>query len=35
VKLPGWGTSSPVVHGNRVFVTSHVRGGKKALLTLV
>jgi outer membrane protein assembly factor BamB len=21
-KLPGWGTSSPVVHGNRVFVTS-------------
>ena len=23
VKLPGWGTSSPVVYGNRVFVTSH------------
>ena len=33
--LPGWGTSSPVVYGNRVFVTSHVAGGgKKALLTL-
>ncbi|MDB5336581.1 MAG: pvaA 3, partial [Planctomycetaceae bacterium] len=23
VKLPGWGTSSPVVYGERVFVTSH------------
>ncbi|MFO0877875.1 MAG: PQQ-binding-like beta-propeller repeat protein [Gemmataceae bacterium] len=35
VKLPGWGTSSPVVHGDRVFVTSHVKdGGKNALLTL-
>src|SRR5262245_37285459 len=35
VKLPGWGTSSPVVYGNRVFVTSQVTaGGKKALLTL-
>jgi len=33
-KLPGWGTSSPVVYGNRVFVTSHVKEGKKALLTL-
>src|SRR5262245_13711461 len=22
VKLPGWGTSSPVVYGQRVFVTS-------------
>src|SRR5262245_16587441 len=33
--LPGWGTSSPVVRGDRVFVTSQeVRGGKKALLTL-
>ena len=34
VKLPGWGTSSPVVSGNRVFVTTHVKEGKKALLTL-
>lgn len=35
VKLPGWGTSSPVVYGDRVFVTSHVsEGDKKALLTL-
>ena len=35
VKLPGWGTSSPVVYGNRVFVTSEVKAeGKKSLLTL-
>src|SRR4051794_20468597 len=35
VKLPGWGTSSPVVFGDRVFVTSqHQARGKKALLTL-
>jgi outer membrane protein assembly factor BamB len=35
VKLPGWGTSSPVVYGDRVFVTTQVtRAGKKALLTL-
>lgn len=35
VKLPGWGTSSPVVYGNRVFVTSQAEdGGKKSLLTL-
>jgi outer membrane protein assembly factor BamB len=33
VKLPGWGTSSPVVYGDRVFVTSHVKE-KKSLLTL-
>jgi hypothetical protein len=33
VKLPGWGTSSPVVHGDRVFVTSHLKD-KKSLLTL-
>jgi outer membrane protein assembly factor BamB len=34
-KLPGWGTSSPVVHGNKIFVTSQVQEGKKkALLTL-
>jgi outer membrane protein assembly factor BamB len=33
--LPGWGTSSPVVYGGRVFVTSHVTdGGKQSLLTL-
>lgn len=35
VTLPGWGTSSPVVFGDRVFVTSEVEeDGKKALLTL-
>src|SRR5262245_7136431 len=35
VKLPGWGTSSPVVYGNRVFVTSQrTEAGKKSLLTL-
>jgi outer membrane protein assembly factor BamB len=35
VKLPGWGTSSPVVYGDRVFVTSAVEeGGGKSLLTL-
>src|SRR5437867_3724632 len=35
VKLPGWGTSSPVVYGERLFVTSQVeQGGKKSLLTL-
>ncbi|NQV27660.1 MAG: PQQ-binding-like beta-propeller repeat protein, partial [Rhodopirellula sp.] len=35
VRLPGWGTSSPVVHGNRVYVTSEVEeGDKKSLLTL-
>ena len=35
VKLPGWGTSSPVVYGDRLFVTSQVeQAGKKALLTL-
>jgi outer membrane protein assembly factor BamB len=31
--LPGWGTSSPVVYGDRVFVTTHQRD-KKSLLTL-
>jgi outer membrane protein assembly factor BamB len=35
VELPGWGTSSPVVAGDRVFVTSESRDGEmKALLTL-
>ena len=35
VKLPGWGTSSPVVFGKRVFVTSQVEErGKKSLLLL-
>src|SRR5438552_12067431 len=35
VKLPGWGTSSPVVNDDRVFVTSQLAdGGKKSLLTL-
>jgi outer membrane protein assembly factor BamB len=33
VKLPGWGTSSPVVYGDRVFVTSHLQD-KKSLLAL-
>ena len=35
VKLPGWGTSSPVVRGNQLFVTTQVDvDGKKSLLTL-
>jgi outer membrane protein assembly factor BamB len=35
VKLPGWGTSSPVVYRNRLFVTSQAeQGGRKSLLTL-
>lgn len=35
VKLPGWGTSSPVVYGKRVFVTSQAEeGGRKSLLLL-
>ena len=35
VKLPGWGTSSPVVYGKRVFVTSEAEeNGKKSLLLL-
>lgn len=34
-RLPGWGTSSPAVFGDRVFVTSQVEeDGKKRLLTL-
>jgi glycerophosphoryl diester phosphodiesterase len=34
-KLPGWGTSSPVVYGSRMFVTSEVdENGEKSLLTL-
>jgi outer membrane protein assembly factor BamB len=34
-KLPGWGTSSPVVYGNRVFVTTAAEAdGTKSLLTL-
>lgn len=33
--LPGWGTSSPVVYGERVFVTSQSEAdGAKSLLTL-
>ena len=35
VKLPGWGTSSPVVHKSRIYVTSETeKDGKKSLLTL-
>lgn len=35
VKLPGWGTSSPVVYRNSVFITSEANdSGKKSLLTL-
>jgi outer membrane protein assembly factor BamB len=35
IKLPGWGTSSPVVYGSRVFVTSQVEeDGKTSLLTM-
>ena len=34
-KLPGWGTSSPVIHGNRLFITTEVdQDGNKSLLTL-
>ena len=33
VTLPGWGTSSPVVYGEKIFVTTHLKD-KKALLTL-
>jgi outer membrane protein assembly factor BamB len=34
VQLPGWGTSSPVVYGSRLFVTTQVeQEGKKSLLT--
>ncbi len=34
-RLPGWGTSSPVVHGDRIFVTSQEEvDGKKSLLLL-
>ncbi|MBK5293835.1 MAG: PQQ-binding-like beta-propeller repeat protein [Acidobacteriia bacterium] len=34
VNLPGWGTSSPVVYGDRLFVTSQVeQDGRKSLLT--
>ncbi len=33
--LPGWGTSSPVIYGKRLFVTSEVQEGtRKSLLTL-
>lgn len=35
VELPGWGTSSPVVYGDRVFVTTEVeQESGKSLLTL-
>lgn len=35
VKLPGWGTSSPVVFGSKVFVTTEVKHeGQKALWTI-
>ena len=35
LELPGWGTSSPVVFGDRLFVTSEAgRDGGKSLLTL-
>jgi outer membrane protein assembly factor BamB len=35
VKLPGWGTSSPVVYGKKLFVTSQTEAsGKKSLLLL-
>lgn len=34
-KLPGWGTSSPVVYGDKLFVTTDtVQDGKRSLLTL-
>lgn len=31
VTLPGWGNSSPVVYGQRVFVTTHLKAEKKLL----
>src|SRR5262249_57386102 len=35
VTLPGWGASSPVVWGSRVFVTTETSAtGRKSLLTL-
>lgn len=35
VKLPGWGTSSPVIHGDKLFVTTDtVENGKRTLLTI-
>jgi len=35
VKLPGWGTSSPVVYGKKLFITSQTQEeGKKSLLLL-
>lgn len=35
VQLPGWGTSSPVVYADRVFVTTQLEeNGRKSLLTL-
>lgn len=35
IALPGWGTSSPVVYGDRVWITTQTETeGKKALLTL-
>jgi len=35
VHLPGWGTSSPVIYGDQLFVTSQVeQEGRKSLLTL-
>lgn len=35
VKLPGWGTSSPVVRGDRLYVTTEeTTGAAKSLLTL-
>ncbi len=35
VKLPGWGTSSPVVHGDKLFVTTDTgENGKRTLLTI-
>jgi outer membrane protein assembly factor BamB len=34
-QLPGWGTSSPSVYGNRVFITTEVKTeDKKSILTL-
>jgi len=35
VKLPGWGTSSPVIYGKKLFVTSQAEeNGKKSLLLI-
>src|SRR4051812_34998105 len=35
VPVPGWGHSSPVVWGDRIFVTSYVESGSKRVLLCI